>query len=71
MPLVETFIAYDKQQNKYKVNVHEALHKPLSGVHRSIRDYSIADTGELLEWRPEHPKVFRITSSDTMIVDIR
>jgi hypothetical protein len=71
MPIVESFIAYDEQQNQYEVNVFETPHSPLASGHAGVRDYSIAATGEVLDVLETIPLILRIKSTNTIIVDIR
>lgn len=71
MPIVESFTAYDEQKKGYVVNVFETHHSTLDSGRTGVRDYSIAETGEVLEIAQKAPLVLRIESTNTFIVDIR
>jgi hypothetical protein len=71
MLIPKTFTAYDDSGNKYMINVNQRRYENLDGKTGYIRDYSIANTGEVLEQQPENPKIFRIKSTNTLIVDIQ
>ena len=70
MAIIETFIAYDEQENEYKVNVHGTVHRPISGQQTMATHYSLASTGEVLQII-DKPTTYLIKSTNTVIVDIR
>lgn len=72
MSIVDRFTAYDENENEYSVVVNIIMHPPHSDrpVVHAVRDYSLAETGEVLA-RTTHNSAFLIRSTGVVIVDIR
>lgn len=62
MPFVSSFQAADEGGNRFIVNVNETSHRSLAGV-RSVRDFSIEETGEVLREEKQRPGHFIGTKS--------